>query len=101
MSTLIHADIFFFVTTFAVIVVAVALTVALIYLAKVLSDIKDITGQLKEETRLFRGDIADLRANVRKEGFRIEAFFGFLKSLLRRTGSAAKRSASKTVKKKE
>ena len=98
MSTLIHADVFFFVTTFAVIAVAIALTVALIYLAKALSDIKEITGQLKEETRLFRSDIADLRAGVRKEGFRLEAIFGFLKSIARRTGFTTKRSVAKEAK---
>ena len=69
MNTLIHADIFFFVTTIAVVIVGIALTVALIYLAKVFSDVREITRQVKEEAILFREDIAGLRADVKREGF--------------------------------
>jgi hypothetical protein len=85
MDTLIHADIFFFVTTVVVIVVGIALTVALIYLANVLSDIKEITKQVKEETILFREDIGELRGDIKKEGFRIERFMAFLKNLFKKT----------------
>ncbi len=78
MDTLIHADIFFFVTTIAVVVVAVVLTVVLIYLAKVLSDIKKITAQVHEETVLFREDLGDLRTEVRRDGFKLRHFMEFL-----------------------
>lgn len=98
MNTLIHADIFFFVTTIAVVVVAIALTVALIYLAKVLSDIKDITRQAKEETALFREDIAGLRSDVRREGFRLERFAVFARNLFKK--SIASKTASSRSKRK-
>ncbi len=99
MNTLIHADIFFFVTTIAVVVVAIALTVALIYLAKVLSDIKDITRQAKEETALFREDIAGLRSDVRREGFRLERFAAFARNLFKKDGVAKTVSTSRSKKK--
>ena len=83
MDTLIHADIFFFVTTIAVVVVAAALTAVLIYLAKVLHDIKKITAQVHEETVLFREDLHDLRQGVRQEGFKITHFIGFFKKLFK------------------
>ncbi len=98
MSTLIHADIFFFVTTIIVVLVGIALTIALIYLAKVFSDIREITKQVKEETILFRGDIAGLRADVKREGFRLERLMTFFKTLIKRSRSSSKRSASKTGK---
>ncbi len=83
MDTLVHADIFFFVTTIAVVIVAVALTVALIYLAMVLSDLKKITEQAHEETILFREDVRDLRNHVRREGFKLQHFFDFVTKLFR------------------
>jgi hypothetical protein len=91
MDTLIHADIFFFVTTVVVIIVGIALTVALIYLAKVLSDIKEITKQVKEETILFREDIGELRGDIKKEGFRIERFMMFLKNLFKKTKTRSRK----------
>lgn len=98
MNTLVHADIFFFVTTIVVVIVGIALTIALIYLAKVFSDIREITKQVKEETILFRGDIAGLREDVKREGFRLERLMMFFKTLIKRTKSPAKRSASKAGK---
>jgi hypothetical protein len=95
MDTLIHADIFFFVTTVAVIVVGIALTVALIYLANVLSDIKEITKQVKEETILFREDIRDLRSDVKNEGFRAERFLMFVRNLFKKTTTRSKKEVKK------
>ncbi len=92
MDTLIHADIFFFVTTFAVIAVGTALTVVLIYLAKILSDLKKITGQVHEETILFREDVRDLRNHVRREGFKIQHFMDFVKRLISRKKNSRSKS---------
>lgn len=93
MDTLVHADIFFFVTTIAVIVVGAALTVALIYLAKVLSDIRKITGEVREETGLFRKDLGDLRNEVRRSGFRVQQFLDlFRKAARRRKTTRSKKS---------
>jgi hypothetical protein len=87
MDTLIHADIFFFVTTIAVVIVTLLLAIALIYLIKVLNRIKNIAEQIREETVLFREDVHDLRDSVRREGFKLKniadfamGFFGRKKS---------------------
>lgn len=90
MNSFIHADIFFFVTTIAVVVVAAALTIAIIYFIKVLMDIKDVTRQVKEETALFREDIGRLRADVRREGFRLERLFSFFRDMLKRKKARSK-----------
>lgn len=95
MNTLIHADIFFFVTTVVVIVVGIAFTVALIYLTKVLSDIKEITKQVKEETILFREDVAGLRNDIKKEGFRAEHFLMFVKNFFKKTNTRSKKEVKK------
>jgi hypothetical protein len=81
MNTLIHADIFFFVTTIAVVVVALFLTIALIYLIRVLNQIQEIGKEIKEEAVLIRGDINELRNSVKREGFRLQSIFSFFKNL--------------------
>ncbi len=91
MTTLIHADIFFFVTTIVVVVVGIAFTIALIYLVKVLRDIKEVTQQVKEETILFREDIKELRGDIRTEGFRAERLFVFFRNMFRRTKTRSKK----------
>ena len=75
MDTLIHADIFFFITTIAVVVITLLVVVVLIYLIKVLNRIKSIAEQVRDETILFREDIHDLRDSVRREGFKIKNLF--------------------------
>lgn len=83
MDTLIHADIFFFVTTIAVVVITIALTVLVVYLVKVFRNVRKITDAVSEEMVLLRRDISDLRNEIRERGARaatgidwIEQFFG-------------------------
>jgi hypothetical protein len=65
-----------------------------------LSDVKDITRQVKEETTLFREDIADLRNDIKREGFRIERFAMFVKNLFAKAG-ALKTAGSRSKKKQQ
>lgn len=93
MDTLIHADVFFFVTTIAVVVVGAVAAIALVYLVKILSDIKKITAQVHEEAILFREDLHDLRTNVRHDGFKMRHFIDFMKRLAKRKGASRSKKA--------
>ena len=87
MTTLIHADIFFFVTTIVVVLVGVALVVALVYLIMILHRVRDIAEEVREETVLFREDVHDLRDSIRREGFNVRNLFHsfqFFKNLFNR-----------------
>ena len=77
MDTLIHADIFFFVTTIVVIVVGILFAIALIYLVMILKRVKNITEAVREETILFREDIHELRGSVKREGFKLKSMLNF------------------------
>jgi hypothetical protein len=90
MNTLIHADIFFFVTTIFVVIIAIVMTIALIYLIKILHDVKTITKQVREETVLFREDIKDVRGTIRRDGFRVGQLFTLLKGIVKRKTSRSK-----------
>ncbi len=88
MDTLIHADIFFFVTTIAVIVVTLFFTIALIYLIRVLRQVEGIGKEIKSETVLFREDVRDLRNHVRREGFKLQNFVDFVTHFFKRKKSS-------------
>jgi len=77
MDTLIHADIFFFVTTIVVVVVGLLFVITLIYLIKILNRIKNIAEEVRDETILFREDIHGLRNSIQREGFKIKHLFNF------------------------
>jgi hypothetical protein len=50
MDQLIHADIFFFISTIAVVLIAIAAITALIYAIKILHNIKKITDRLANDS---------------------------------------------------
>lgn len=87
MDTLMHADIFFFVTTIAVVLVAIVFTIALIYLIVILKRVRDIAEQVREETILFREDVHQLRDQVKRTGFQAKAFFSLFQNLFSRKKS--------------
>lgn len=95
MDTLIHADIFFFVTTIAVVVVAAVFTVALIYLIKILRDVKEVTQKVREEASMIHEDIQNLRAEIKKEGFRLEGLLSFFRNIFKQKRSRTGKSSTK------
>jgi uncharacterized protein YoxC len=81
MNALIHADIFFFITSIAVVLVTALLVTALIYLVRILRDAKSVTGKVKEETELISEDINTLRDKTKKTGIKLKNFLEFFSNL--------------------
>ena len=94
MDTLIHADIFFFVTTIAVVVITIALAALIVYLVKVFRSIRKIVDAVNDETILLRRDIGDLRNEIRERGARAVGAFDWFGRLFGMT----KKSRSKNKK---
>lgn len=82
MTELVKADIFFFVTTIAVIVVSVILIVFLIYAMKILRDVRHISETARKEVDEVVNDIKELRGNVREEGMRFSSIASTLSGFL-------------------
>ncbi len=78
MNTLIQADIFFFITSIAVIVLTLLLIVLLVYGVKIARTISSIAHTIKEESENVIEDIADLRGKVKEEGVKVSAFWRFV-----------------------
>jgi len=59
MDTLIHADIFFFVSTIALIFISLGIIVALIYIIKILRNVSDVSSKVKDESTEILSDIKE------------------------------------------
>jgi len=74
MEAVLKSDVFFFITSTAVIVLSVVLLVALYYLIKILRDVKEISRTVKKESELIVADVDAVRRNIKKKGKQVSAF---------------------------
>lgn len=65
MENLIHADVFFFITSIAVVIVSIVAIVAGVYLIKTLKDIRETIEMIKEEASLIIDDVDELRSDIK------------------------------------
>jgi hypothetical protein len=70
MSDIAKMDIFFIVTTIAVVVVTVLLSIALYRIVKILRNVERVSKLVSDEGEAVRGDIADMRGAIKAEGFK-------------------------------
>jgi hypothetical protein len=95
MNDFVQMHIFFFVTTIAVVIVGVLLAIILFRIYQILSHVEDISREISEESTLVRADIADLRSNVRNQGFKMKFLSSFFRSTLGRFARTRTRTRKK------
>ncbi|MDR3643335.1 MAG: hypothetical protein P4L74_06970 [Candidatus Doudnabacteria bacterium] len=81
MSEFAKMDIFFFITSVAVVVLGLLLAILIIYIIKISRDIKYISQKAKSEADLISQDLSDLRQNVRGGGSKLKYFASFFSGL--------------------
>jgi 5-bromo-4-chloroindolyl phosphate hydrolysis protein len=81
MESLMKSDIFFFITSIAVVILTMLLAVAVAYVIKILRNVDDISTKAKDEAGLIKEDIAELRQNLKTEGSKIKYFTNFFNKL--------------------
>jgi hypothetical protein len=85
---LIHADIFFFITSilvvFLIVGFALVLILFLVYIIPILKDMRDLSNTVKKEGDKLAGDIDELRTTVKTEGGKVKSVFDYLISLFLR-----------------
>lgn len=92
METLIHADIFFFITSIFVALLTVGCAVALYFIIPILKDMRHLSQIAREEGNKLAGDIDALRGAVKEEGMRVKSIFDyFLDLFIRRRKSVRKK----------
>lgn len=84
MSEFLKMDIFFFVSTIAVAVVTLLVILILIRVFHILGHVEEISKIVSEEGNLVRGDIADLRTSIRKEGFKFATIISSFGTIIQR-----------------
>jgi uncharacterized protein YoxC len=66
MQNLIQSDVFFFITSVAVILVTILVLVMFWYIIRILKNIKDVSDIVKKETIFFSGDLSGIRKKIKK-----------------------------------
>jgi uncharacterized protein YoxC len=77
METFLKADIFFVITAVSVVVLSVLVGVAVVYLIRILKNVREISDTAKREADLLASDIDDLRIGVKTKGSRLKSLFNF------------------------
>ncbi len=99
METLAKSDAFFFITSIAVILLALMALVILFYGIRLARTAMIISRKIRTESDNISNDIAAIRAKVSEEGFGIKMLFkilsGFLGGSLGRKGRAGAKGGSK------
>ncbi len=83
-TTLIHADIFFFITSIAVVILTILLIVALVYIVRILMVIRQISQIIRDQGDKVSEDIDELRDVVRSEGSAARSMWQLFLHLLSR-----------------
>lgn len=104
MDSLIHADIFFFVTTIALVLVTLVILVAGFYIVRIVRDVYQIISLIKAEGDNLSEDIAILRMRVKEKGEKVASMgtgavasalvsfvFAFISAFSKQTGFKRKR----------
>ena len=89
MGEFLKMDIFFFVTTVAVVVCIFFVSVALWRIQRILRNVEHITRQVAAESDSVREDLAEMRDEIRQGKGRLTSLFSFMKKT---TGRASKKS---------
>lgn len=77
MDNIIQADIFFFISSVAVIVFTICTVIVMIYVTRILRDMKHISQMMSQESDKLLGDIGSLRETIEEEGAKVKTIANF------------------------
>lgn len=91
MNTLIHADIFFFVTTIVIVILGIGAAIITYYILKIVKSFRHVMENIKKESDNIAEDIAALRVRVKEESTKVSPWLGLVsKFIFRRQGESEK-----------
>src|SRR3989338_3680306 len=96
MSEFMKADIFFFVTTIAVILLTVGIIIALYYVVRILRSVRNVSERVEEGSKVLSEDLEELRLKMKVGGVSARLFSGMFRNTRRWFGKEkAKRESKK------
>ena len=90
MTEVVHADIFFFITSVVVIVVGAGLAVATYFVIDILRDVRVVAKKVRKASDELEQDFEDLRSNIKSEGVRVRTVFEMVLGFMARQIPKAK-----------
>jgi hypothetical protein len=97
MQTLVHADIFFFVSTIVLVVLSILVAIGLYFAIGIMRDVRAISARVNKASQDIEKDLGVLRSAVKAEGNKVkgiaDALLGFV--IRKLTPKAAKRKKVK------
>lgn len=72
MQTLVHADIFFFISTICLVVLTLIVGAALVFAVAIMRDVRKISARMAKASEDIEKDIELLRSAVRAEGTKVK-----------------------------
>jgi hypothetical protein len=97
-ESLIHADIFFFISTIALVLISVGVIIASVYAIKILKNVKEVTDKINAESSELVSDLRKLRANLRDEGVKWKHVADLARNFFVRKGKKVKKAADAIIK---
>ena len=91
MNQLVHADIFFFISSIALVLLTIALLVVLWYLILILRDVRDIADTAKDISGKVGEDFESVRADIKRKMKTARSIPGFILKFLTRFVSPSKK----------
>jgi len=79
MNDILHANIFFIITSVVTIVLGILAAVALYYIIRILRNVRDISDRAQRGSEVLGHDLEHLRENIKQEGMRFKHIKKFLK----------------------
>lgn len=96
MNNIIQADIFFFITSIAVIVSTIGVIIVAVYVVRILRDMKHISKKVSEEGDKIIEDVEHLREVAKAEGMKVKNIADFFSGIfIRRKKREKARRAGK------
>ena len=84
MAELVHADVFFFITTIAVIVVSLEFALVLLYVLIILNDVRVVSKKVRMASDELERDFEILRASVTSQSVRVKTIIRVLMDFIGR-----------------
>ena len=78
MDSIVKSEIFFFITSIAVIVLSIGAAVVLVYAVRVLRDVDHVAKLVRDESDLIAKDVSRLRESAEEKGMEAGRFIKFI-----------------------
>lgn len=84
MDPILKSEIFFFITSIAVIALSIGAAVVLVYAIRILRDVDHIAKLARDESDLIAKDVSELRESAEREGIKISRLARLVKKYFKK-----------------